>query len=1808
MAAGNLSVVIGSHGKALHKSSAVLAFNASGDTPCASQGDGTVNICASGGLYVNGDHFTSTITTLNDTVAINEAAISQLQSGDVVLWANASAQQLALQDHGRKFEDMQATLLEVKMNATMLFDWLTVQSTGLEALGTNASLQWSLITGLEREDLRLWQASQSHDVGLAALNETTTNHEFDIDVLTHAVGRHDVAIASLNLTATEQQSAIDNLTATMETGLRSDSMSIAGLQEASQNHSDAIDLLHMDVLENSLNIESLNTSAIGLVENASAQQLVLSAHSASIGTVQNRISEHDDDLFHLVDENAILWANASSQQKRLDELETWIAAVNDSDLEQQLDIDGQWVALDYVKDVVAELDATTHLQRGIIGQLNSTNFQQKFEIAELKTQMFVANDTISAHQIEIRQLKGTIADMNDTNSAQQFDIDELRYALDSMNDTLVSLKSAIDHVTSVSSFAPVAEVSPSTVAGTTSMTDCIGDNGSPCSTAGPPTSIAPDIVTGPSVTLDACYVYPCQTESGTVPVDTLAWDREVVVVANTDAADFVDDSASFDFEFSLQSGGDLLWRTVSDNPFASFVPSDLEVTSVDNYTLKVSVIFSDGQTISHSIRGVMFAAPPLLHGVHTAWVNGSAAVSWFEVVVNATDLTELSYTYRVVDADDGWAVSVDSDASEAVTIGVPSTRPFLLEVTVTNAFGSSATCSECPLLMSVTSNFSDAEIWHDVFDQLNALSIGSSVLLSGIDVFVGGFGEYETLLDAFLDLLASNSTAVSHDVAVVYEFLQAGVADGALDAIESIALRLDAATQGVFAKAVDLYGVVVAAEPDPMDGLAELDAFLTSVCVANEAGDVPDGETTMFEEHSYSLSCASTEALVSVHTDAATFVVAVDGLSTAAVSTWKSAANWTNGTASLSDVFGVHVLGDGFDGDAVDVDDTRTLKLELHGERGELDAVRKAMSCKYYDETHGVWSVRGVVLRGLELDAGFGDSGDSGDSDGFGVRAICASSHLTLFSIGDESEAARIVENKILSFAGRVEGMNRVDLLSDATGVNWWVLGVFVGITACFVVVGVVAKVRGRKTAVDRGRSVFQQDGQLSKPNTMGSREFEAVLRKWISGCAAAKLMLLEVLTSNSVLGLLFHWDHEAVVFGRADKAVVLFGAILMTFVSSAFLFDPNESVSPDPVVQLWSALVAAALANVLLLPVQHFLPFMVSNVNSLTTFSPMPLPLLKRELRRRSCWKPRERQKSTVEIQSRVLLHWVGLTWDCGRGQEQQRRLRHPPPSHERIHVATKLHFANCEVKVPSAVVVDHGSMDLSRIDDGVVGGVVRFQQLLRSTLAWKQHTRRVEFDAWYKDLRHHRHVLARLSAVVLLVLAMFTLAICLLLSGTFDDDETVLWVVDVAQSLVVQIFVTDPAVTLLLIFLKLLISWMLYKSGKKRLKQQLKCKDETLEKRRMTVRAKVDVVSARMHALQVMRSGNDAAIAREKSTQDTAKKRCELVLEGIAAKKATILQERQIAKPRKIELEAWDAQHAELDNKENETRAALQSIEAALAVLCGGDEVLEEAWSEAQVTLVKLRKQLGKIEQAKCTIRLQREKIEEHALGNQRHKRHAQNTIVPIAHATQRQGPKKSAADEENSVTVGTTLVPATRAATRSAINTDCDEEEEPDVERAFMPSVRTQARRSLPRTDAHATSAMTHEHTVPIVRRGSRRRRRQRNESDKNVELNRKHTVVAKLKTPQPPGGGQVSGGASACASKPIAKQSGKRSAMTWADIRALQDSLKAKAAKQPARRGRTRVISTATLSPRAIKAILARRRRRARLLEQRAREAL
>jgi hypothetical protein len=60
------------------------------------------------------------------------------------------------------------------------------------------------------------------------------------------------------------------------------------------------------------------------------------------------------------------------------------------------------------------------------------------------------------------------------------------------------------------------------------------------------------------------------------------------------------------------------------------------------------------------------------------------------------------------------------------------------------------------------------------------------------------------------------------------------------------------------------------------------------------------------------------------------------------------------------------------------------------------------------------------------------------------------------------------------------------------------------------------------------------------RTQVIGSAEHEAILRGLFSHWQVAALVALETVVLNPFLGVFFSWDHEAVVFTRADKAVNL--------------------------------------------------------------------------------------------------------------------------------------------------------------------------------------------------------------------------------------------------------------------------------------------------------------------------------------------------------------------------------------------------------------------------------------------------------------------------------------------------------------------------------------------------------------------------------------------------------------------------------------------------------------------------------------------
>ena len=261
----------------------------------------------------------------------------------------------------------------------------------------------------------------------------------------------------------------------------------------------------------------------------------------------------------------------------------------------------------------------------------------------------------------------------------------------------------------------------------------------------------------------------------------------------------------------------------------------------------------------------------------------------------------------------------------------------------------------------------------------------------------------------------------------------------------------------------------------------------------------------------------------------------------------------------LSSIVGVHVTDGGNDNghdndsdssgdtDASDIDAGFSIAIEVNvdtdadgdgdGEEEEdSPGFRERVSCKYYDTDRRVWTLRGVFLRGIGVVVH--------DNSTISALAICVSSHLTLFSVQDASEAVQVVADKVNGLANRVTALGDVDLFAEGTIINWPVLLALGIATLLFLVIATAASVRAqgrRAQVVTEARHVYVQRGILARPAVVGSDEYEAILRGSLSAGQVAKMVLLDVTTRSPFLGLFFRWSHEAIVFTAVDKASILY-------------------------------------------------------------------------------------------------------------------------------------------------------------------------------------------------------------------------------------------------------------------------------------------------------------------------------------------------------------------------------------------------------------------------------------------------------------------------------------------------------------------------------------------------------------------------------------------------------------------------------------------------------------------------------------------
>jgi membrane protein implicated in regulation of membrane protease activity len=146
-----------------------------------------------------------------------------------------------------------------------------------------------------------------------------------------------------------------------------------------------------------------------------------------------------------------------------------------------------------------------------------------------------------------------------------------------------------------------------------------------------------------------------------------------------------------------------------------------------------------------------------------------------------------------------------------------------------------------------------------------------------------------------------------------------------------------------------------------------------------------------------------------------------------------------------------------------------------------------------------------------------------------------------------------------------------------------------------------------------------------------------------------------------------------------------------------------------------------------------------------------------------------------------------------------------------------------------------------------------------------------------------------------VLAVIAAFTLQVCLMAAAAFTLEQSVEWVVEVAQSVAMQLLVTGPAVDLVLFLLKLFISLLLLRVGRRRQfvqqRKALNVQAARLAKRESSVAGAASAASARVEALKVVATGDERAVKAARAVQMQAKNRHEARLADVIAAKTRLV-----------------------------------------------------------------------------------------------------------------------------------------------------------------------------------------------------------------------------------------------------------------------------------------------------------------------------
>ena len=268
------------------------------------------------------------------------------------------------------------------------------------------------------------------------------------------------------------------------------------------------------------------------------------------------------------------------------------------------------------------------------------------------------------------------------------------------------------------------------------------------------------------------------------------------------------------------------------------------------------------------------------------------------------------------------------------------------------------------------------------------------------------------------------AAAIDQSVIVLSSFVAANngsfaeLAQDLLNGISAVASNLPASESGNGGSTLDLFVDTVdnyaGSTPLDIDAIATLDNAIDAVCVTGA-----NAGTTSYSPTTFTLACGNAST---IETESASVVVSstvADQGSSVSITAWDpsilvsddpNSTGATNSPTFLSNVQGVSVSS--ADGSGPEETELAGNGFQISIQLSTSDSnepLRRRISCRYYSQTNGTWIERGVYLRGVA----FGPRSSSYSRGGVVAEAICVSTHLTLFTVTDESEAVRLVEAKV---------------------------------------------------------------------------------------------------------------------------------------------------------------------------------------------------------------------------------------------------------------------------------------------------------------------------------------------------------------------------------------------------------------------------------------------------------------------------------------------------------------------------------------------------------------------------------------------------------------------------------------------------------------------------------------------------------------------------------------------------------------------------------------------------------------------------